>query len=312
MAPKTDAEAGQRSASLPLAGLLMLIALTIVWGVNWPVMKLVLVEIPVWWFRAVCLIFGGFGLLAIALATGSRVFCRWYEVGPLILTTIFAVAGWHICSGYGVSLMPAGRAVIIAFTMPIWAALFAWAMLGETLSRLKVLGLGLGVAGLAVLIGPDLAVLETAPIGALFMLGSAVCWGLGTVLFKRFNWTIPVVANMAWQLLISAVPVTAIALAFEPVPDPLALSTPVAWSMVYILLLPMTFGQWAYFTIVRMFPASVAALGTLAIPVVGVYSSALLLGEPIGAAEVLSLTLICAALAVILVLPSVLARRSRA
>ncbi len=305
------ANATAQNPALPVSGLLLLAGLTLVWGANWPVMKIALAEMTVWWFRAVCLIAGGIGLLGLAAIGGQKLTIARHQVGALVLTALFAVLGWHMLSGFGVALMPAGRAVIIAFTMPVWAAFASAWLLGERITAYKIAGSLLGLTGLAVLIGPDLVVLEQAPLGALFMLGSAMSWGLGTALFKRFAWTAPVITVMGWQLLISAAPVTAIAIADAPPPDVFALSEPVLWAMVYVLLLPMTFGQWAYFRIVTMFPASIAALGTLAIPIVGVYSSAVMLKEPVGAREVLALGLICAALAVILLLPSILQRRAR-
>jgi len=299
------------TSSLNVSGLLLLVGLTVVWGSNWPVMKIAMAEIPVWWFRAACLVCGGLGLLGLAALSGNRLLLKAHEIPPLLLTAAFAVAGWHVCSAFGVSLMPAGRAVIIAFTMPVWAAIASAWLLGEKMTVYKAVGFVLGLAGLAILIGPDLAIIGAAPIGALFMLVAAMSWGLGTVLFKRFNWSVPVLTNMGWQLTAASIPVTAIAFATSPPPDVTALSQPVVWAMVYVLLLPMTFGQWAYFKIVNLFPASVAALGTLAIPVVGVYSSVLLLGEPAGWREAAALGLICSALAAILIAPTILERRRR-
>ncbi|MEM1306160.1 MAG: EamA family transporter, partial [Pseudomonadota bacterium] len=110
-------------------------------------------------------------------------------------------------------------------------------------------------------------------------------------------------------LLAASVPVTAIALALEPWPNWTALSPAAIFALVYVLALPMTFGQWAYFSIVGRFPATVAALGTLAIPVVGVVSSAWMLGETIGLRDIVALTLICAALCVVLIVPHI--RRAR-
>jgi len=311
LAQNSDEDRGRAPApsTLPITGLLLLAGLSFVWGVNWPVMKIAMSEIPIWWFRTFCLIIGGIGLLTIAALTGSRIVPRHGDVGPMLMTACFAVLGWHICSAFGVTLMPAGRAVIIAFTMPVWAALAARWLLGERLTWTTLVGFALGLAGLAILIGPDLIVLQTAPIGALFMLAAPMSWGLGTVLFKRFSWSIPVVTNMGWQLVAASVPVTLIALASGPPPEWTALSQPVLLATLYVLLLPMTFGQWAYFQIVGMFPATIAALGTLMIPVVGLLSSAVMLNEPIGTREVASLLLICLALTVTLVLPHLLRRR---
>jgi drug/metabolite transporter (DMT)-like permease len=273
-------------------------------------MKIVLSEVTVWWFRSACLMVGGVGLLMISGLTGSAVRVPTAQIKPLLACAAFNIVGWQMCSGYGVLLMPAGRAAIIAFTMPMWAALFAHAMLGEALTKAKLTGLALGMAGLAVLMGPDLIVLGAAPLGAIFMLLSALSWAYGTVLFKRISWSIPVASSLGWQLLAGAVPVTIGAVLLEPVTDVTRLSANVLLSLAYALLFPMLFGQWAYFQVVHLFPAAVAAIGTLAVPIVGVLSSALMLGEPIGGRELLALALVCASLASVLVLPAFRAGRS--
>ena len=71
----------------------------------------------------------------------------------------------------------------------------------------------------------------------------------------------------------------------------------------------MVFCHWAWFKLVGLFPAAIAAIGTLAIPAVGVLASALLLGETVGAAEVAALVLVCLGLAVVLAPPGVAGRR---
>jgi drug/metabolite transporter (DMT)-like permease len=285
-------------------GYLLLVALTLFWGLNWPGMKIILSELPVWWFRASCLFIGGSSLLIISAASGNRVLIRRREIAPVAFCALFSFFGWHLFSAYGVSNMPAGRAAIIAFTMPVWAALFSSLLLGEKFTVAKVIGLLLGVAGLVVLIGPDIWVVKQAPVGALFMMCAALSWGLGTVLFKRGGWALPVASNVGWQLLLSAIPMTAGAALLEPFPDVRDLSSEAVLALVYIYAFPMTFCQWAYFKTVHLFPASIAAIGTLLVPVVGVYSSHLVLSEPVGWRDFGALVLICAALASVLVVPN--------
>ena len=267
-------------------------------------MKIILSEISVWWFRALCLMFGGSFLMLISALSGNR--CRLYpgEIGPVLLCGSFAIFGWMVFSAYGVSLMPAGRASIIAFTMPLWATLAAAWVLGERITAGKIAGLMLGLAGLGVLIGPDLLILKRAPIGALFMLLAAVSWALGTVLLKRIAWRLPTLSNVAWQLLLSAVPVTLIAALNEPFPDLSALSGRAVIALVYLFLFPMSFCQWAYFKTVGLLPASIAAIGTLMVPVIGVYSSYLILDERVSASDVIALLLVLAALVLVLLVPA--------
>jgi drug/metabolite transporter (DMT)-like permease len=297
--------ASGRAEPLPPVGFVLLAGLTLFWGANWPMMKIALGEISVWSFRSLCLLGGGIGLLTLAGLSGRSLAIPRREIGPLVLCAVFNVVGWHLFSGYGVSLIPAGRAVIIAFTMPLWATLLSGLVLGERLTVAKMIGLALGLAGLAVLIGPDLTVIGSAPLGTLCMLGAATSWATGTVLLKRFTWSVGSARLAGWQLLIGAIPVVSGALVIGDLPSPASLSTEALLATAYVIALPMVFCHWAYFQIVRLFPAALAAIGTLAIPVVGVFASALMLGEDVGVRELASLVLVCGALAVVLGLPAI-------
>lgn len=293
-----------RRERLPRAGFFLLTAVTLFWGANWPGMKIALAELPVWWFRAMCVWAGALGLLTVAKLSGASLRMPGAEIPRLLVVSLFAMAGWQVFSAYGVSLMPAGRASIIAFTMPVWASLLGTFLINEPITRSKIVGMLLGVAGLAVLMGEDLLVFGTAPLGALFMLGAAVSWAIGTVLFKKYGWATPLTTLVGWQLAAAAVPITIVAMIIEPVPDLTRLSANAIFALAYLFALPMVFCQWAFFKVVSIFPASIASMGTLAVPVVGVYSSAFILGEPVGWKELAALLLICSALASVLVLPS--------
>jgi len=286
-----------------VAGFVLLAMVTLFWGANWPGMKIVLGEIPPWWFRFICLACGGAALLAISTASGNRLRLTGSDLAPMLLTAVFNMVGWHMFSAYGLTMVPAGRASIIAFTMPVWAALASVPLLGGRLTLNVVAGLVLGMTGLGVLIGHDMAVLGSAPVGAAFMLGAAISWGIGTVLFKLFDWRSPIATIIGWQLLLASVPVGAGALLLEPAPDLTTLSGPAIIALVYVLAFPMVFCQWAYFKIVRMFPAVYAAVGVLAVPLVGVISSLIVLGEPVGWREVVALVLVTSAIFTVLILP---------
>jgi drug/metabolite transporter (DMT)-like permease len=287
-----------------LAPYLLLASLSLFWGLNWPGMKIILSEVSVWWFRALCLLAGGSILMTLSAVSGNRCRLQRGELGPILLCGSFAILGWMVFSAYGVSQMPAGRASIIAFTMPLWATLAAAYVLGERITRSKVAGLLLGLSGLAVLIGPDLVVLQRAPIGAIFMLLAAISWAIGTILIKHIDWQLPTLSNIAWQLLASAVPVTIVALIFEPFPQLTTLSPHAMLASAYIVLFPMSFCQWAYFKTVGLLPASIAAIGTLAIPVIGVYSSHLILDEQVGVYDIVALLLVLSALVMVLLIPA--------
>ena len=144
--------------------------LALVWGANWPILKLGVAEIEPLTFRALTLPFAGLGLLAIARASGESVRiprAMWPLVATLALVNI---TGWNGLVLFGVREMEAGRSAIIAYTMPVWATLVSLAVLHEPLGRRKA-------AGLAPLARPELEAVETA--GGLQVLYSPLGLGCG-------------------------------------------------------------------------------------------------------------------------------------
>lgn len=271
---------------------MLLALLSLFWGLAWPAMKIVLSEIRPWTFRAICLAAGGAGLLALARAGGASLRVPAGDLRPLVITSLINITGWHILSAYGISMLHAGRAAIIAYTMPLWAILLSRLLLKEQITSARLCALCAGSAGLALLLAPDLQAVGAAPIGALMMVGAAVCWGAGTVLVKFFKWHMPGTLVMGWQLLIGGVPIVLGAILIDPVTAIAAVSWKAIAALIFVVALPTIFCHWAFFMVVQIFPANVAALSTLGIPVIGVFSSALILEEPVTATEMVALFMI--------------------
>jgi drug/metabolite transporter (DMT)-like permease len=143
------------------------------------------------------------------------------------------------------------------------------------------------------------------------MLGAAVSWATGTICMKYFRWTMPTSELVGWQLLVGGVPIFLGAPLIEAVPDLGRISAAALAAAAYSAVVPMILCHYAYFKLVRLFPAALATLGTVAIPVIGVITGALLLGEPISWREVTALAMVVAALALVLLVPALLHRRPR-
>ncbi|MCJ7687409.1 MAG: DMT family transporter [Desulfobacteraceae bacterium] len=75
-------------------------------------------------------------------------------------------------------------------------------------------------------------------------------------------------------------------------------------ALVFVILLPTLFCHWAFYKVITLFPVSLAAMGTLAIPVVGVLTSAWILHESLEWNEIVAMLLILSALALVLIKPS--------
>jgi len=288
----------------PAAAVLLLSLMTVFWGVNFPVMKLALGEIEPWTFRVVCLSAGALGLFAIAAIGGQRLAAPRGDRGMLVLLSLLNITGWHLFSAFGISLMEPGKASILAYTMPLWAVVFAWLFLGERMTAGRLLGLALGMAGMAVLIGEEWARVQRAPWGALCIVGAAVCWGLGTAVLKGRRWGMGAVVLTGWQMVIGGIPVLLGFFALGHPPSPGQISGTAWIALAYAATVPMVFCHYAWTRLVGLVPAGVAAISTLMIPVVGVMSSAPLVGEQVGLRQVTALALVMGALVVVLVLPS--------
>ncbi|MGH7266537.1 MAG: DMT family transporter [Candidatus Rokuibacteriota bacterium] len=290
----------------PLGGLLLLGGLTVFWGANWPAMKLAVRDLDPWTFRTVCLLAGGGALLLLVRAGGHSLAVPRRERAPLCLVALFNITAWHLLSAYGLTAIRAGRGAIIAYTMPLWTLVFGRLFLGEPLTGARVSAVVLGSAGLAVLIAPQAHAVRDAPAGALLMLSAAILWAVGTVLVKAFPWSISTASLTGWQLLVGAVPVTVgalvrIAWGAGDAAGEAGAVTPAGWvGLAYATFVGVTFCHWAWFKLVAVLPAAVAAIGILGIPVVGVLSSAVVLGEPVGVAELAALALVVSGLAVLL------------
>ncbi len=303
--PEKESSANEKivDKSLPLLGYLLLAALSLSWGCNWPVMKIALAEIPPWTFRMLCLVSGGVGLITLVKTSGMSIVIPKGEMGPLILASTLNITAYNLFSAHGLVYMEAGRASIIAYTMPVWAAILGRFMLKERLTMGRLFGLGLGIGGLAILIGSDIRAIGSAPAGTAFMLGAAISWAAGTVSIKYFVWSIPTAVLTGWQLILGSIPVVIGALILEQTTIIFHLSWQVMLAMGYIIFVPIIFGQWAWFKIVSLFSTTAASIGALIIPIVGVFSSALVLGEQVGLQELTALALVVMALAIVMIRP---------
>ena len=284
------------------AQLVPVAVLALVWGVNWPVLKLGVTEIAPLTFRALTLPFAALGLLGIAKATGDSIRIPrtlWTKVAILGIANI---TGWNGLLLFGVQQLPAGRSAIIAFTMPMWSVLFSLALLHEPLSARKVAGLALGMLGMGVLLGDDVRHIQRSPTAALLVLGAAICWAFGTVLLRKWKPPLPQNALTGWMMLLGWIPLAMLAPFFDGAP--LHSLSAVAWfALVYNMFLAGTLAHWAWYSLARTLPVALSSMSSLPVPIVGVFSGMLLLGERPGPGEWTALALVVAAMVAVLWVP---------
>lgn len=269
------------------------------WGLNWPAVKIMLTAASPWTLRATGLAGGSILLLAGVAASGRSLVIPRADWGRLVIASALNVFGFNVCAVFAQLSMPTSRAAILTFTMPLWAALFAWLCLAETLDRRRALSLALGMAGLSVLAVPFWPIVQAGglPWGLVYVLGAAISWALGTVWMKAKPITADPIAVTAWQVALAAVACAIAMLLFETPRFDLTNDARVAAAFAFHILLPQGLAYVLWFALLRDVGASHAALGTLLIPIVGVAGSIVILGDWPTPLDVGGLALILAAVA---------------
>jgi drug/metabolite transporter (DMT)-like permease len=273
------------------AGYLMLLVTAFSWGINWPVGKHLLSELPPLTMRGAPGALGAALLALVVLAKGGTLRVPREQWPRLVLYSVLVVTGWMALIGLALVYLPAGETAILGAMMPVLAAALAWPILGERLSIGRVISMVMALAGLVILLGGDgIAANQAKMPGIIFALSAAMSFALGTVLAKRKPLQVPQLTGAVWQIAIGCVPIALYGLVFEhPKFEHL---TALGWSLfAYSTIVQVCIGFACWFGALQRLPASVAAIGTLLIPVIGVVASAISLGEPLGAVQFAALGL---------------------
>jgi drug/metabolite transporter (DMT)-like permease len=276
---------------------MFLAATSLGWGFNWPVTKYLVGELPPLTLRGGTGVIGAALLALLALTRGQSL-----KVAPelwprLVLAALLNVTMWMALMGLALVFLPASETALIAYTMPVWAAMLAWPVLGERPTILRTIALVMAFAGLAAILGGNGISASMAKLPGIAMaLAGAVAFALGTVLAKKFPLRMPPLAAAAWQIGIGCLPVALIGLAVET--THLGVLDAFGWWLVaYMVLIQFCIAYVCWFAALARLPAAVAAIGTMAVPVIGVAVSALALHEHLGPGQIAALVFTLAGVA---------------
>lgn len=275
-------------------GLLFLLAVSAGWGFNWVVMKNLIAEWPPLSSRGLAGIVGALGLMLAAKVSGERLKVAEGEWPRLLLAAFLNVTGWMGVGGLALLWLSAGESVIVAYTMPAWAALFAWLILGERFTLLRALALILGIAGVVILFsghlfsGREMSFGLTKWLGLASVLFPAIGFALGAVLMKRTPISLPPIASAAWQIGLGSIPTVIVGFLWEQ--PQFASLTWVGWlSLLWFAVITLGACYLFWFAALRRLPAGVAAIGTFLVPVIGVLAGGFVLGEQLTWRELVAL-----------------------
>lgn len=282
--------------------LLALLALTLMWGVNWPMMKFSLRELPPLHFRALTMTAGSCFLYAWYRARGLRMLPRRDEWPAVFAIGAPNMLGWHTASILGVRELASGRAAILGFTMPIWTVLISVAFLGEKLTRRVALAATCVAITIVLLTSGEFTRISGRPLGIAWMEFAAICWAVGTLMIRRSRIELPVETLTIWTMLLSSVFLWIFALAFEPAPS-WHFSGFMWLSLLYGAFINYGFAQTLWAGLARQLPPATSAMSLMAVPLVGTLSATFIVGEWPHWQDYLAIVFVTIAMAAVLLPP---------
>jgi len=268
--------------------LALLAALTLVWGTNWVLFKIALDELPVFTFRTLVLVTGILVLGAILLVRGESFAVpkgKWPALIAASATNLFI---WNIATSLAVLYIPSGHASVLGYTMPLWVALLNFLVFGQRLTPRLLLAIVIGATAVAALMMPNFQSYARAPAGLFWGLFAGLCWAVGTFIVKRTSWPGMGLSLTFWQIVISLPPILLGAVVIDGLPAEMP-SAQALIATIYTGAVPMALGTAAWFALVKLLPAQVAALSSIAIPIVAIVSGVLFLHEPLSPLQALAI-----------------------
>ena len=260
------------------------------WGLNWPAMKVLLREWPPLFSRGIAGTVAALILAAITVLQGQRLTVPRHAMPRLVFASFTNVFAWMGFSTIAMQWLSVGEGALTVYTMPIWATLLAWPLLGDRPTVRDVAALILALAGIWVLLGGHgLALGQEKIVGLSLALAAAVLFALGTVL-NRSAIPLAPIPLAAWQVGLGCVVMVVLGLIFEW-SRITAISGKGLAVLVYMTIVPMGVCYLTWFEALRRLPPSVASTAMLMVPLLGVISASLTLGEPLGVREAVAIVL---------------------
>jgi probable blue pigment (indigoidine) exporter len=294
----TSADSTRRLVGERTEGIALVLFTACSWGLTWPQSKFLLTMLPPFSMRGLCGVLGFTFAFLVAVIRRERIWPPADQWPRLFVFSMLNYGLFIVLTTQSLVWLKASEAVVITYTLPVWASLLAWPMLGERPTIRKLVALVLALGGVALMVGADPASASAEELpGVALGFAAAILFGLGTVLAKQKPIRMPPASSVAWQAMLGMVLVVGLA-AFEH-PDFTQVTTGGWASIAYISTIPLTVAYLAWFRALRMVPASTAATTVLVSPLVGVIGSAILLGETFGPRQIvaLAMTLLGVALA---------------
>jgi drug/metabolite transporter (DMT)-like permease len=269
------------------------------WGTNWPVTKMIVREMSPLWSTALRCAIAAAVLALLLWLRGELIVPKRGDVPVILSTSLLHMTAYSALVAAGVQFLPAGRAIVLGYTTPIWVTVGARIFLSEAVTTRRVVGGCLGLLGLGVIFSP--ASLNWSDqyslVGSGLIMLAAFCWAANIVYVRAHKWISAPFQLVFWQVLLACIVLSIVAPLFEGAPR-------IIWSPRLIALLLFSgivctaLAHWAMSMVNRGLPAITTSLGLLATPALGIVSGIVFLGETFEPTLIVALALIVCGIAI--------------
>ena len=278
-------------ADRALLGLLIL-----TWAISWPVIKVGVSTVPPIWYGCLRFTIAALCLFAFVSLRGTLAIPSRGDWPLIAISGSLQMAAFAALTGLALTVLPPGRASVLAYTTPLWVVPLAAWWLHERPTRSEMIGVGIGLPGVLAIATPSLSPDGREQILAYAMLmGAAAAWAVSIVYVRSHQFVATALVLAPWQMLVAAALLLPAAMVFEGAAP--AIEASGAASLSYVGPIGTAFAYWAVVESGRRFRAGTISMALLATPTLGVLISALTLGERIGPSLVVGVLLIGAGIA---------------
>ncbi len=230
---------------------------------------------------------------------GQFIVPRRGDIAVVLAVAVFHMGAFATLVAFGLQFVSVGRSIVLGYTTPLWVAPGAFLFLGEPMTRSRLAGFALGLAGLIVMFNPQAFDWNDSRdlIGNAMMMLAALCWAVSILYVRAHTWISTPFQLVFWQCLLATFILAALALAVDGVPH-IAWNPALVAELLYGGLCGTALAYWAMAMVNRSLPAITTSLGILATPVVGLIGSAIALGETITVSLLVAMVMILAGIAV--------------
>jgi drug/metabolite transporter (DMT)-like permease len=257
----------------------LLVATVLTLGFNWPLLAIGLEEISPLWLSTMRLAGATVIIFGVAASRGRLRRPPGADLPVLVSVAFGRLIMVMVLVFIALRFVPPGRSSVLVWTSSLWTVPMAVAVLGEHMNARRWVGLGLGIAGIVVMVEPwEAAIGAQVLVGYGLLMAAAVFQAATAVHVRHHRWLSTPIELLPWQLVAAVVPLLAVTWALEGMPS-------IAWRpglvaiVVYQGALATGFALWAQLTVLRLLPAITTNLSLMMVPVLGFASSVVVVGE---------------------------------